>query len=439
MRSERGVRQGCILSPTLFSLYTEELAARMRRMNAGVRVGDGKVCVLFYADDVVVMSESADELQRLLDVVDGYGRDFGVRFSSEKSKVMIVNRSEGECNAVWRLGENELKQAQEYKYLGMWMSPNGCEKTKNEKISLVNQWVGRLGSAARMRASKYDVLREVWKSVAVPSIMYGMDVIAWNESEIDKLEVGQSRVARMALNAPRYTAVEALRGDMGWSTFRERLIKATLRYKVRLERMDDARIARKVYLWSESGSKWRKRCMRMTEKNGLQVVWAIRMAGMNQNEREWIVTRGGRVGTEWDVRKWKSEIDREVKSVGLNEWRSGMERKTTLEWYKVKEAPRYERWYDGSLGGDLLFRARAQSMDVNARSYRWSESRSKGCQMCDMGVDETVEHVILECVRYERDRNEMMQVVVTELGHNRNERVEKTGREGVDGGAAGTV
>ena len=56
--------------------------------------------------------------------------------------------------------------------MGMWVtSPNGCEKAKDEKISLVNQWVGRLGSAARMRTSKYDVLREVWKSVAVPSIM----------------------------------------------------------------------------------------------------------------------------------------------------------------------------------------------------------------------------------------------------------------------------
>ncbi|MPC56871.1 hypothetical protein E2C01_050837 [Portunus trituberculatus] len=60
----------------------------------------------------------------------------------------------------------------------------------------------------------------------------------------------------MALNALRYTDVEALRGDMGWSTFRERL------------RMNDERIARKVYLWNESGSKWRKKCMRMTERNG---------------------------------------------------------------------------------------------------------------------------------------------------------------------------
>ncbi|MPC87583.1 hypothetical protein E2C01_082449 [Portunus trituberculatus] len=68
-------------------------------------------------------------------------------------------------------------------------------------------------------------------------------------------------------------------------------------------------------------------------------------------------------------------------------------------------------------------------MDVNARSYRWSESRSKVCHMCDSGEDETVEHVMLECVKYARDRYEMIQVVLTELGHDRNERVEKTGRE----------
>jgi hypothetical protein len=37
--------------------------------------------------------------------------------------------------------------------------------------------------------------------------------------------------------------VEALRRDIGWGTFRERRMKATLRYKVHLERMDDARWA----------------------------------------------------------------------------------------------------------------------------------------------------------------------------------------------------
>ncbi len=45
--------------------------------------------------------------------------------------------------------------------------------------------------------------------------------------------------------------------------------------------------------------------------------------------------------------------------------------------------------------------------------------------MCDIGEDETVEHMVLECVKYARDRNEMMQVVQRELGKVR----VKTGKE----------
>ena len=40
--------------------------------------------LLLFADDMVVMSETAEELQSLLDVVSGYGRNFGVKFSREK-------------------------------------------------------------------------------------------------------------------------------------------------------------------------------------------------------------------------------------------------------------------------------------------------------------------------------------------------------------------
>ncbi|XP_050705903.1 uncharacterized protein LOC126991179 [Eriocheir sinensis] len=414
----------------------------MRRMNAGVRIGEDKVCVLLYADDVVVMSESAEELQSLLDVVGGYGRDFGVRFSSEKSKVMIVNRSEDERETTWRLEGDELEQTEEYKYLGVWMEVNGCGRAKNVKISMANQWVGRLGSAARMRASKYDVIREVWKSVAVPSIMYGMDVMTWNDSEIEKLEVGQNRVARMALNAPRFAAVEALRGDMGWSTFRERLVKATLRYKVRLEQMEDARLARKVYLWSIRDGKWANKCGRMIDRNVMLSRWVYRPFEDRQNVFEWRITNRNGEGFEWDVRKWKNVIDMAVKDEGLSKWKNEMERKETLDWYREKEAPKCEVWYEGSLGGDLLFRARAQCLDVNARNYRWSESRSKVCQMCDRGVDETVQHVVLECKKYDRERTKMMHVFLSEMGRDVNGR---TGREwmvlllGLSGETSGRV
>lgn len=48
------------------------------------------------------------------------------------------------------------------------------------------------------------------------------------ERVMDKVKVGQNRIARIALNTPGYAAVEARSDNMGWSSFRERHKKATL-------------------------------------------------------------------------------------------------------------------------------------------------------------------------------------------------------------------
>lgn len=61
-----GIREGCILSSVLFSLYKEELAVRLRRKNAGGKVGEDWIGILLYADDVLVKSESVEELPRVI-------------------------------------------------------------------------------------------------------------------------------------------------------------------------------------------------------------------------------------------------------------------------------------------------------------------------------------------------------------------------------------
>ena len=173
-------------------------------------------------------------------------------------------------------------------------------------------------------------------------------------------------------------------------------MKGSLRYKVRLERMAETRLARKVYLVSMANSKWAKKCGRLIDRNSMLTRRVYQHHEDRVNMNEWRILGQNMEGIEWDVRKWNREIERAVKTEGLSKWRNGMETKETLEWYREKEAPKYEEWYEGSLGGDLLFKARAQCMDVNARNYRWSESQSKLCQMCDANVDETVEHVVRE-------------------------------------------
>ena len=42
--------------------------------------------------------------------------------------------------------------------------------------------------------------------------------------------------------------------------------------------MEDTRIARKVYMWNEKSSKWKKKCTIMVDRSGLLVMWVHRFS-----------------------------------------------------------------------------------------------------------------------------------------------------------------
>ena len=63
-----GLRQGCILSPSLFSLFLMDLAEELERQGLGIRVRGTWMGACFFADDIVLLAESDNELQNMLDV-----------------------------------------------------------------------------------------------------------------------------------------------------------------------------------------------------------------------------------------------------------------------------------------------------------------------------------------------------------------------------------
>ena len=61
---EKGVHEGCILSPYLFNLYAEYIKrnARLDEAQAGIKIS-GRNISNRYADDTTLMAESKEELK----------------------------------------------------------------------------------------------------------------------------------------------------------------------------------------------------------------------------------------------------------------------------------------------------------------------------------------------------------------------------------------
>ena len=65
---KKGVRQGCVLSPSLFNLYTEKIFRKIEDME-GVNVGGHNINNLRYADDTSLLALEEHKLQNLLNTV----------------------------------------------------------------------------------------------------------------------------------------------------------------------------------------------------------------------------------------------------------------------------------------------------------------------------------------------------------------------------------
>ena len=84
---EKGVRQGCLLSPCLFNLYTKHIMrnARLGELQAGIKTGRRNINNLRYADDTTLMAESEEERKNLLMRVKEESRKAGLRLNIKKN------------------------------------------------------------------------------------------------------------------------------------------------------------------------------------------------------------------------------------------------------------------------------------------------------------------------------------------------------------------
>ena len=83
-----GVKQGDTLSPTLFSIFINNLAIEVNNKRCGITI-DGKIIsILLYADDIVIIAETDENLQIMLNVVHSWCDKWQLQVNEAKSKIV---------------------------------------------------------------------------------------------------------------------------------------------------------------------------------------------------------------------------------------------------------------------------------------------------------------------------------------------------------------
>ena len=134
-----------------------------------------------FADDFVGISDSQENLQKLIDVVYSYCSKWRLRANVSKSAVMVFSKDA--VNDCWKCGEYILPIVSSYSYLGIDFSRNGAWYMHIRKL-LDNgrKRVNQLHNVISNNNINLSAHRHLLLSVIRPSIEYGSEVWEGNKS-----------------------------------------------------------------------------------------------------------------------------------------------------------------------------------------------------------------------------------------------------------------
>ena len=114
-----GLRQGCVLSPLLFSLYINGVVTRLHNGKCGVQCGGDMIPGLLFTDDTTLVA-SDEGLEKSLDVLVKWCEEWGVKINVGKSGIMHMRKKMVErCEVEYKVNGDVIPMVSIYKYLGV--------------------------------------------------------------------------------------------------------------------------------------------------------------------------------------------------------------------------------------------------------------------------------------------------------------------------------
>uniref|UniRef100_A0A8D8LPD3 Craniofacial development protein 2 n=1 Tax=Cacopsylla melanoneura TaxID=428564 RepID=A0A8D8LPD3_9HEMI len=196
---KRGVRQGCILSPLLFNMYSETIFKEaLKDINSGIKINNYTINNLRYADDTVLLATNIDDLNNMVNKLSEISKEYGLNINISKTKLMINSKTVN--NAQLQINNTPVELVHHYKYLGFIVN-NKCDHKQEirARIEQARAVFVKMNSLLTSLNLPLQLRLRIVKCYVFSVLYYGMESWILKQDVMKNLEAFEMWVYRRML------------------------------------------------------------------------------------------------------------------------------------------------------------------------------------------------------------------------------------------------
>ncbi|MES9881062.1 MAG: reverse transcriptase domain-containing protein [Sedimenticola sp.] len=406
----RGVRQGENLSPFLFSLYLNDLedflsTRDVTGINCRQHDNEENICVflklfiLLYADDTVILSETATDLQHAIDQYEQYCNHWKLTVNISKTKVVVFTNTRNN-NYQFKYQGNPLEIVPEYKYLGVYLNKNGSFTSTKKHIA--DQAVKAMYSLLKKSRSlnlPIDMQIELFDKMVKPILLYGSEI--WGFANNDIIERVHLKYLKIIFNMKKSTPSFMVYGEAGQVPIHVEIQTRMISFWSRLHNENDRKLSSIFYdivysHYKNSGE---------TNNRKFQWISCIKTILIKCGLNDVFVSR------LFPNAKWlKFTVKMKLKDLYINEWfKSVAESSSALNYRIFKNKFGFEEYltklpYSLRIAF-IKFRTRNHRLPVETGRWRKIALNDRKCNLCKREVGDEY-HYVLTCENLKQIRKQ---------------------------------
>ena len=218
----------------MFSLFVNDIESYLpQNSTQGYEIDNLTLFLLLFADDSVLLSETADDLQNLINNFEKYCKKWKLTVNVNKTKIVVFKKGRLNRNIKFTYGNDNLEIVDAFNYLGVVFTRTGSFLNATKTLSGKGlKALGALMAMTRGKVVPINIMLDLFDSFVTSTLSYGCEI--WSFTNTDNLEKVHKQFLKWLLNVKLTTCNSALYGEIGRYPLKINMQVKTIKYYLKL-------------------------------------------------------------------------------------------------------------------------------------------------------------------------------------------------------------